>query len=94
MRTSPPRGCRTASGRAVCARWKRQPQGLPRPHEFEGIAHAADLSLDGRTYGWVGEVDPVAGTLVKHSLLGRFRHENVAASARGGGAAAGGLSGR
>ena len=58
--------------------------GLPRPHEFEGLAHAADLGLDGRTYGWVGEVDPVAGTLVKHSLLGRFRHENVAVRAEAG----------
>lgn len=52
--------------------------GLPLPHEFLGLAHAADLTLDGRTYGWVCEVDPGTGVLKKHSHLGRFRHENAA----------------
>jgi hypothetical protein len=39
---------------------------------------------DGSHYGWVVEIDPLdpAWTPVKHTMLGRFRHENVALRAQ------------
>jgi hypothetical protein len=41
---------------------------------------------DGSHYGWVVEIDPLdpAWTPVKHTMLGRFRHENVAVRAETG----------
>lgn len=47
------------------------------PFEFEGLGNGLTPALDGREYGWVVEVDPFARTFVKHTALGRFRHENV-----------------
>jgi secreted PhoX family phosphatase len=47
------------------------------PIAWGGIGSAISPNLDGRDYGWVCEVDPETGSLVKHSALGRFRHENV-----------------
>lgn len=44
------------------------------PFQIAGLAG----EMDGRTFGWVVEVDPAAGTFVKHTALGRMRHENVA----------------
>ena len=42
--------------------------------------------LDGSHYGWVVEIDPMdpEWVPVKHTLLGRFRHENVAIRAEAG----------
>ncbi|MGF1634482.1 MAG: PhoX family phosphatase [Phycisphaerae bacterium] len=57
---------------------------LPLPFEFDGLGTGLDEPLDGRQYGWVAEVNPVARTLKKHTLLGRFRHENVAVRAEAG----------
>lgn len=48
------------------------------PFEFEGLGVPLSPPMDGRRFGWVGEVDPVRRTFVKHGWLGRFRHENVA----------------
>jgi secreted PhoX family phosphatase len=48
------------------------------PVEFEGLGTGISPPLDGREYGWVVEIDPVSRSLVKHTGLGRFRHENVA----------------
>jgi secreted PhoX family phosphatase len=53
-------------------------KGHPLPFEFEGLGTGVMPPLDGRQYGWVAEIDPIAKTLTKHTLLGRFRHENVA----------------
>ena len=47
------------------------------PFEFIGIG-AAIPEIDPRSFGWVAEIDPAAGTMRKHTALGRFRHENVA----------------
>lgn len=54
------------------------------PFEFEGLGTGVEPPLDGREYGWVVEVDPVRRSLVKHTRLGRFRHENVALRAEAG----------
>jgi secreted PhoX family phosphatase len=51
---------------------------LQLPFEFEGLGTGLADPLDGRQYGWVVEIDPVKRTLVKHTTMGRFRHENVA----------------
>lgn len=48
------------------------------PFEFEGLGTGLTPPLDGREYGWVCEVDPAGRTLKKHTLMGRYRHENVA----------------
>jgi secreted PhoX family phosphatase len=48
------------------------------PFKFAGLASFADPALDGRMFGWVAEIDPATGTFVKHTALGRMRHENVA----------------
>ncbi len=48
------------------------------PGRIGGLGQGADTPLDGREYGWVCEVEPNTGALTKHTLLGRFRHENVA----------------
>ncbi len=48
------------------------------PLQWEGIHQAYARPLDGRAFGWVCEVAPETGALIKHSALGRFRHENVA----------------
>ena len=52
--------------------------GTKLPFEFEGLGTGIERPLDGRQYGWVAEIDPVRRTMAKHTLLGRFRHENVA----------------
>ncbi|MFN4242851.1 MAG: PhoX family protein [Tepidisphaerales bacterium] len=54
------------------------------PFEFEGLGTGLQPPLDGRQYGWVVEVDPVRRSLVKHTRMGRFRHENVAVRAEAG----------
>ena len=54
---------------------------LELPFEFEGLGQGVGddgADLDGRMFGWVCEVDPATGRMVKHTGLGRFRHENVA----------------
>ncbi len=43
-----------------------------------GMGHMLESPLDGRHFGWVCEVDPESGKMVKHGCLGRFRHENAA----------------
>ena len=53
-------------------------KGHALPFEFEGLGTGVMPPLDGRQYGWVCEVDPVGRSMTKHTLLGRFRHENVA----------------
>jgi len=50
----------------------------PVPSNIYGNGHVLEDPLDGREYGWVSEVEPTTGALVKHTALGRFRHENVA----------------
>ena len=60
----------------LAASGEPHPTGLP--FEFEGLGTGTEPPLDGRHYGWVCEVDPVARSLKKHTALGRFRHENVA----------------
>ncbi|MEM9554673.1 MAG: alkaline phosphatase PhoX [Acidobacteriota bacterium] len=50
----------------------------PTPPNIFGNGHMLDEPLDGREYGWVTEVEPETGHMVKHTALGRFRHENVA----------------
>ena len=55
-----------------------QPSPTRLPFEILGLAQGLDPVPDARGYGWVCEVDPETGALWKHSLLGRFRHENVA----------------
>lgn len=51
----------------------------PTPAAIDGSGLVAfEEPLDGRHYGWVGEIDPTTGALKKHTALGRFRHENVA----------------
>lgn len=44
------------------------------------------FSRNGAHFGWVAEIDPLdpAWTPVKHTMLGRFRHENVAIRAAAG----------
>ncbi len=54
------------------------------PALWYGLGTCLREPLDSRTFGWVCEVDPETGTLVKHTSLGRFRHENVALSYRTG----------
>ena len=49
----------------------------PVPTNLNGLGFGLEEPLDGRAHGWVCEVDPVTGRLVKHTNLGRFRHENV-----------------
>lgn len=56
----------------------------PEPSSLDGMGYAIDEPLDGREYGWVTEIDPVTGSLAKHTALGRFRHENVAVRAEAG----------
>ena len=51
------------------------------PSSINGLGLGLEDPLDGRQYGWVVEVDPATGALVKHTHLGRFRHENVAVHA-------------
>ena len=51
---------------------------LSLPQSWVGIAQGGSRSLDPRTFGWVSELNPETGQLIKHSALGRFRHENVA----------------
>lgn len=55
----------------------REP-GQKLPFEFQGLGTGIADPLDGRQYGWVCEIDPFRRTMVKHTPLGRFRHENVA----------------
>ena len=50
---------------------------LSLPVGWEGAGGGSKVPLDSRSYGWVTEIDPETGTLVKHSSLGRFRHENI-----------------
>ncbi|MCB9831083.1 MAG: DUF839 domain-containing protein [Planctomycetes bacterium] len=58
---------------------------LDLPRFLEGIGQGApDGPLDGRHYGWVAEIEPATGRLVKQIALGRFRHENVAIAATAG----------
>ena len=51
--------------------------GRKLPFEFEGLGTGLAKPLDGRQCGWVCEIDPFRRTMVKHTALGRFRHENV-----------------
>ncbi len=50
---------------------------LSLPVGWQGAGAASDSELDSRSFGWVTEIDPETGDLVKHSSLGRFRHENI-----------------
>ncbi len=50
----------------------------PLPGSLYDNGLVLDPPLDGRQYGWVTEIDPVTGRLIKQTALGRFRHENVA----------------
>jgi secreted PhoX family phosphatase len=54
------------------------------PIAWMGISEALTHPPDPRTLGWVCEVFPETGALLKHSALGRFRHENVTIRARSG----------
>lgn len=54
------------------------------PEYFRGLGAACDPPLDGRDFGWIGEVDPARGTLRKLHRLGRLRHENAAVRCRAG----------
>ncbi|HSR68916.1 MAG TPA: alkaline phosphatase PhoX [Acidobacteriota bacterium] len=56
----------------------------PAPLRLKGLGQLLPEPLDGRHYGWVAEIDPATGNLTKHTLLGRFRHENVAVRCRAG----------
>ena len=49
----------------------------PVPSNLDGLGLGIAEPLDGRHYGWVGEIEPETGRLTKHTGLGRFRHENV-----------------
>lgn len=51
--------------------------GHDRPTNLNGLGNGISEPLDGREYGWVCEVDPTTGRMVKHTALGRFHHENV-----------------
>ena len=50
----------------------------PEPTFIAGMGAGLKQPLDGRGYGWVCQIDPKTGLMAKHSMLGRFRHENVA----------------
>ena len=50
----------------------------PVPQALYDNGLVLDPPLDGRQYGWVCEIDPATGRLVKHTALGRFHHENAA----------------
>lgn len=50
----------------------------PVPSGLNGLGYGIEEPLDGREYGWVCEVFPESGQLIKHTALGRFHHENVA----------------
>ena len=54
------------------------------PLEWRGLGTCLKEPLDGRLYGWVAEIRPETGDLIKYTSLGRFRHENVTISARPG----------
>jgi len=47
------------------------------PLYINGLGTILKEPLDGRHYGWVCEVNPRTGDVVKHTGLGRFRHENA-----------------
>jgi secreted PhoX family phosphatase len=54
---------------------------VPEPADTSGRGSIGGrFQRDGTHYGWVVEIDPfdASWTPVKHTLLGRFRHENVA----------------
>jgi secreted PhoX family phosphatase len=64
---------------------------VPEPVDFSGKGEIGDgvkhlFKYLGSKYGWVVEVDPLEpqSTPIKHTTLGRFRHENVAVLARDG----------
>ncbi len=48
------------------------------PLYLNGLGTCLKKPLDGRRYGWVCEVTPQTGEIVKHTALGRMRHENAA----------------
>lgn len=48
------------------------------PVLFRGVGHGSSTEINPLTVGWVSEVDPESGGIVKHTAMGRFRHENVA----------------
>ena len=54
------------------------------PIAWMGVSEALENPPDPRTFGWVCEIFPETGALLKHSALGRFRHENVAIRGRSG----------
>lgn len=65
------------------------PSPAQRPFRFDGERLEGlgnPFGLAGNKYGWMVEVDPrrPEGTAVKHTALGRFRHEAVAVRARAG----------
>ena len=61
---------------------------VPEPVDTAGRGTVGGrFNKNGAYYGWVVEFDPLdpAWTPIKHTLLGRFRHENVAIRVAGGG---------
>jgi|APCry1669188879_1035177.scaffolds.fasta_scaffold07568_3 hypothetical protein len=65
------------------------PPPAQRPFHFDGERLEGlgnPFGLSGNKYGWVVEIDPrrPERTAVKHTALGRFRHEAVAVRARAG----------
>ena len=61
---------------------------VPEPVDTSGRGTVGGrFNKNGAYYGWVVEFDPLdpAWTPIKHTLLGRFRHENVAIRIAGGG---------
>ncbi|MCB1041592.1 MAG: DUF839 domain-containing protein [Acidobacteria bacterium] len=57
--------------------WNASEQAAKLPTHIYGLGSCLEKPLDGRTFGWVTEINPDTGQLTKHSCLGRFRHENA-----------------
>jgi secreted PhoX family phosphatase len=60
--------------------WFGAQSGVDEPQEFRALGQGLEVPLDGRSFGWVCEVDPAGGALRKLPRLGRFRHENAGVS--------------
>lgn len=63
------------------ARWlylRGGDERTPEPTTVAGLGTVLEKPLEPRHFGWVMEVDPTSGRAVKHTWMGRFRHENVA----------------